>query len=276
MTVSKDPMPEPETAAPVSAEPSPAPRPVPGPPTLEVSGRVATITLRRPDRANVLQPEDLAALDDHVQAVDAMPEVLALVLRAEGRFFCSGFDIGAIGNARRVDFGAMVDRVAAARPVTIAAIQGGVYGGATDLALACDFRVGAEGVDMFLPASRLGLVFYRGGLERYVRRLGVDAAKRIFLTCERLDAGEMKRIGFLTDLVPAETLEARVEALAATLGALAPIAVIAMKKHLNAIADGVFDAEDHAADAALAGGSADLREGRLAWKEKRPPRFTGA
>ena len=78
-------MPEPETAAPVSAEPSPAPRPVPGPPTLEVSGRVATITLRRPDRANVLQPEDLAALDDHVQAVDAMPEVLALVLRAEGR-----------------------------------------------------------------------------------------------------------------------------------------------------------------------------------------------
>lgn len=248
----------------------------PGPPTLDIAGRIATVTLRRPARANVLQPEDLAALDDHVRAVNAMPEVLVLMLRATGRHFCSGYDIGSIGGARQVDFGTMVDGLAAARPVTIAAIQGGVYGGATDLALACDFRIGAEGADMFLPAARLGLVFYRGGLERYVRRLGVDAAKRIFLTAERLDAAEMKRIGFLTELVPAEALDARAEALAATLAGLAPLAVIATKKHLNAIADGVFDAEDHAADARAAGASADLAEGKLAWKEKRAPRFTGA
>ena len=69
-----------------------------------------------------------------------------------------------------------------ARPVTVAALHGGVYGGATDLALACDFRVGAHGIDMFMPAARLGLHYYRSGLERYVSRLGLDNAKRLFLT----------------------------------------------------------------------------------------------
>jgi enoyl-CoA hydratase/carnithine racemase len=120
------------------------------------------------------------------------------MLRGTGKYFCSGYDIGSIGGDRRVDFAAVVDAVEEARPVCIAVLHGSVYGGATDLALACDFRIGAEGIDMFMPAARLGLHYYRSGLERYVARLGLDNAKRLFLTAEKLNARQMKEIGFLT------------------------------------------------------------------------------
>ena len=75
------------------------------------------------------------------------------MLRGTGKYFCSGYDIGSIGGDRRIDFAAVVDAVEEARPVCIAVFHGSVYGGATDLALACDFRLGAEGIDMFMPAA---------------------------------------------------------------------------------------------------------------------------
>jgi enoyl-CoA hydratase/carnithine racemase len=244
-------------------------------PTLTIDGAVATLSLQRPEQANRLEPEDLAALVAHVEAVDADPAVRVLLLRARGRHFCSGFDIGRVGGAGVSDFEAMVDRVEAARPVTIAVIQGGVYGGATDLALACDFRIGAPAADLFMPAARLGLHFYRGGLERYVTRLGLDVAKRLFLTAERIDAAEMKAIGFLTHLVAADELDARAAALAATVAGLAPLAVMGMKQHLNRIARGTLDAEALARDIARTLQSDDLQEGRAAFAQKRPPRFAG-
>jgi enoyl-CoA hydratase/carnithine racemase len=69
---------------------------------------------------------------------------------------------------------------------------------------------------MLMPAARLGIVYYPSGIERYVSRLGVAAAKRLFLTAEPIDADEMQRIGYLDEIVPAEELPPRVEALAAT------------------------------------------------------------
>src|ERR687893_246892 len=90
----------------------------------------------------------------------------------------------------------MVDRLEAVRVPTIARLQGGVYGGATDLALACDFRIGHEGIEMVMPAGRLGVHYYASGLRRYVSRLGLNTAKRLFLTAERLDAaGAVRRPG---------------------------------------------------------------------------------
>jgi len=154
-------------------------------------------------------------------------------------------------------------------------LQGGVYGGATDLALACDFRLGSSATEMFMPAARLGLHFYRRGLERYVTRLGLDHAKRLFLTAEKIDASEMHAIGFLTHLVAPDALLASADQLAATLGAMAPLAVTGMKKHLNRIARGALDADDLQRDIERAAASRDLLEGRAAWAEKRMPRFTG-
>lgn len=246
-----------------------------GTPELQIDGKVASITLNRPERANRLEPGDLAALADHVAAVNALPEVLVLRLQAQGKYFCSGYDIHQMQVGGRVNFEEVVNLLEDARPVTIAVMQGSVYGGATDIALACDFRLGVHGMDMFMPAARLGLHFYQRGLERYVSRLGVDNAKRLFLTAETLAADEMKAMGFLTHLVAPEALAGAADALAATLARMAPIPLLGMKKHLNRIARHALDADDLQHDILRAVRSNDLKEGQAAWAEKRPPVFTG-
>jgi len=246
-----------------------------GLPELTFDGAVATITLRRPEQANRLSPEDLERLAALLGEVNGRPEILVLMLRGTGKYFCSGYDIDSIGEGRRIDFAAMVDAVEQARPVCIAVLHGSVYGGATDLALACDFRLGAEDIEMFMPAARLGLHYYRSGLERYVARLGLDNAKRLFLTAEKLNGRQMKEIGFLTHLVKADTLEEEVSRLGQTCAAMAPIAMLGMKRHLNRIARGTLQVADLEADIQRAMASADLREGLAAWAQKRAPRFSG-
>jgi enoyl-CoA hydratase len=244
-------------------------------PELQIHGAVATITLRRPQQANRLEPDDLAAISDHVARVNEQRAVSVLRLQASGKTFCAGYDIARIGGTSPVAFEDMVNAVEDARPVTLVLLQGGVYGGATDLALACDFRIGSTATEMFMPAARLGLHYYRRGLERYVTRLGVDTAKRLFLTAETIDAQEMKAIGFLTQLVAPDALPAAADQLTATLSAMAPLAVTGMKKHLNWIARGALDAAELQRDIERAAASRDLQEGRAAWVEKRPPRFSG-
>ncbi len=246
-----------------------------GSPELSFDGAIATVTLRRPEQANRLTPDDLERLAVLLDEVNARSETLVLLLRGSGKYFCSGYDIGSIGGARTVDFAGVVDALEQVRPVSIAVLHGSVYGGATDLALACDFRVGAEGIDMFMPAARLGLHFYRSGLERYVTRLGLDNAKRLFLTAERLDAGQMKEVGFLTHLVEAARLDEEATRLAQTCAAMAPLALLGMKQHLNRIARGTLDAAQLQADIQRTMSSQDLREGQAAFAQKRAPRFSG-
>lgn len=244
-------------------------------PELTTDGAVATITLRRPEQANRLTADDLEHLAALIDEVNQRPDILVLQLRSTGKYFCSGYDIGSIGAPRKIDFAGMVDALEMARPVTIAVLHGGVYGGATDLALACDFRVGAEGIDMFMPAARLGLHYYRSGMERYVSRLGLDNAKLLFLTARKIGAAQMLRIGYLTQLVEAAQLEEEVAGLARDCASMAPLALVGMKRHLNRMARGTLDADELHADILRAYQSADLREGQAAWAQKRPPQFTG-
>lgn len=246
-------------------------------PLLHIDGAFATITLRRPRVANMLTPEDLSELIRHVGTVNQTPGVLVLVLQSEGKHFCSGYDIGQLAQSQNKGsaFGEMVDVLEDCRAVTIAAIQGGVYGGATDMALACDFRVGSGAAEMFVPAAHLGLHFYQSGLERYVSRLGVDMAKRLFLCAEKLDARAMHACGYLTHLVEGPALADTVRTLIQTITTMAPIALLGMKKHLNQIARGRADAESIAREVQRSAASQDLREGSLAWQEKRAPVFQG-
>lgn len=248
------------------------------PPSLSMDGPVATIEFARPAVANRLSPADLDVLNQHIEAVNRNPAVLVLQIKALGKYFCAGYDIGSLGQddaPSSLYFGQTVDNVEQARPVTVAVIQGGVYGGGTDLALACDFRVGSDLANMFMPATRLGLHFYPGGLRRYVTRLGLDQAKRLFLTAEKIDAAEMLRIGFLTELAQANELETKTQSLIATLTRMAPIAMLGVKRHLNQIANGHFDAQAIEMLVKQSEQSQDLLEGALAFKEKRAPRFNG-
>lgn len=246
-------------------------------PQLKIDHSVATITLSRPEMANKLAAEDLPQLMQHIDTVNSNPEVRVLILQSEGKHFCSGYDIADIKNSQHSgsSFGEMVDAFEQCQAITIAALQGGVYGGATDLALACDFRIGSTRTNMFMPAARLGLHFYAQGMERYVTRLGVDMAKRLFLTCEHLQAADMKACGFLTHLCEPEALQDTVAQLSHTLCSMAPLAVRGMKKHLNLIARQQHDVQAIERDVERTLHSQDLLEGGLAWKEKRTPVFTG-
>ena len=220
-------------------------------PVLDIDGARATIRLNRPKHLNRLQPEDLDALVRLFDRIEADPALRVLVLTGTGRAFSSGYDLGSIAertaNAQEQAAGSafeiVVNRLEDLALPTICRLNGGVYGGATDLALACDFRT------------------------------GVDNAKRLFLTAEKIGAPEMLRIGYLTAMVPAEALDQEVDQLAGILAGNAPAAMRGMKRTINEFARNRLDEE--AADRRHRDSmrSAEMREGVKAFAEKRPPKF---
>src|SRR5207237_5177380 len=133
-------------------------------------------------------------------------------------------------------FETVVNRLEDLAVPTICRLNGGVYGGSTDLALACDFRIGLDACEMFMPAARLGLHYYKSGIKRYVSRLGVDNAKKLFLTAQKITAPEMLRIGYLTAMVPLEMLDEEVDKLATILAGNAPDDMSSMQLALHALA----------------------------------------
>jgi enoyl-CoA hydratase/carnithine racemase len=253
-------------------------------PVVTIAEGRATIRLNRPREHNRLEPADLALLGESFARIGPDPSVRVLVLTGTGKSFSSGYHIGALveRHADKADqpedndtFERVVNRLAELRLPTIAALQGSVYGGATDLALACDFRIGVTGMRMLMPAARLGIIYYPSGIERYVSRLGIAAAKRLFLTAEPIAAEEMLRIGYLDEIVTPEALEARVEALAAMLTANAPLAIAGLKRAIDEAALGRLDRAALGAARAHAAASADHAEALRAWSEKRKAVFTG-
>src|SRR6516162_245735 len=253
-------------------------------PILTVSDGRAVVRLNRPREHNRLEPVDLTVLQDIFTRVEADGSIRVLVLTGTGKSFSSGFHLGALADRLagkggegedRDAFEGTVDRIEALRVPTIAALNGSVYGGATDLALACDFRIGVKGIRLLMPAARLGIVYYASGIRRYVTRLGVAAAKKLFLTAQPIDAGEMLRIGYLDEVVASEDLMTRAEALAATLATNAPLAVAGLKRAIDEAAVGTLHRDALGAVHALCAASADHAEGVRAWAEKRAPVFAG-
>ncbi|MFY9957384.1 enoyl-CoA hydratase/isomerase family protein [Bradyrhizobium sp.] len=252
------------------------------PPVLEQDGARATIRLNRPKHLNRLEAEDLDALLDLFDRIEADPAIRVLVLTGTGKAFSAGYDLNSVAqravsaveeNSAGSAFEVVVNRLEDITVPTICRLNGGVYGGATDLALACDFRIGVDTSEMFMPAARLGLHYYKSGITRYVSRLGADNAKKLFLTAQKIGAPEMLRIGYLTAMVPADKLDEEVERLARTLAGNAPVAMAGMKRAINEIARGKLDevAADRRAADSMRG--AEIKEGVRAFAEKRPPKF---
>src|SRR6202453_4338981 len=249
-------------------------------PLLDIDGARATIRLNRPRHLNRLQPDDLDALLELFDRIEADAAIRVLVLTGIGRAFSAGYDLNSI-TGRATDaveetsgesaFEVMVNRLEDIGVPTICRLNGGVYGGSTDLALACDFRIGVDACEMFMPAARLGLHYYKSGIARYVARLGLDNAKRLFLTAEKIGASEMLRIGYLTSMVPAEALDEEVDRLAGVLAGNAPGAMRGMKRTIHEIARGKLDEEaaDRRHRDSMRG--EEIKEGIKAFAEKRPP-----
>jgi enoyl-CoA hydratase len=265
-----------------------APADLATPPILSIDGPRATIRLNRPKHLNRLQSSDLDTLVALFDRVEADPAIRVLVLTGTGRAFSAGFDLGSIAERAGTEpppakgdkddtsssaFEVVANRLEDLALPTICRLNGGVYGGSTDLALACDFRIGVDSCEMFMPAARLGLHYYKSGIQRYVTRLGVDNAKKLFLTAQKIDAPEMLRIGYLTGIAPAAALDAEVDKLATILAGNAPSAMRGMKRAINEFARGELDHEAATQRARDSMRSDEIKEGILAFSEKRAPRF---
>jgi enoyl-CoA hydratase len=251
-------------------------------PVFEQNGARATIRLNRPKHLNRLQPADLEALLGLFDRIDADPAIRVLVLTGTGRAFSAGYDLNSVAaraggtveeQSAGPAFEVVADRLEELGVPTICRLNGGVYGGSTDMALACDFRIGIDTCEMFMPAARLGLHYYNSGIRRYVSRLGVDNAKKLFLTAQKIDAAEMLRIGYLTAMTPAATLDQEVDKLATILAGNAPMAMRGMKRAINEFAHGKLDEEAADRRARDSMRSAEIKEGVKAFAEKRAPRF---
>ncbi len=241
-----------------------------GAPSLTVSAGIARVRFERPREHNRIDPDDIPVLRAHVERAAVDASVRAVIFTGAGTStFSSGFTIEAILGRLDRSFEELLDTIERLPMPTLAMINGGVYGGATDLALCCDIRIGVSGTRMFMPAARFGLHYYPGGLRRYVAAVGVAQAKRIFLTGQTLGAEDMLRVGFLTDLVPRRQLQRTVAEYIAAIKACEPTVQRSMKRQLDAIAAG--DAEAGASrtayEASLA--SPELRRRLTALTEKR-------
>jgi enoyl-CoA hydratase/carnithine racemase len=253
----------------------------PDTPLLAICDGCATITLNRPAHHNRLHVEDLLALRQHFDTLLQRSDVNVLVLTGAGASFCSGFHIGSIedgpasANAGPRLFEQTVDALEALPLPTVCRLNGSVYGGATDLALACDFRIGVDSMVLRMPAVRLGLHYYPSGMRRYVSRLGLGAAKRLFMLAETVPASELLRIGYLDRCVLAERLDGEVQTVVDALLAGAPLALRGMKASLDEIARGEFAEDALRERESRCASSDDLREGKAAFAERRAPRFQG-
>ncbi len=246
---------------------------VDAPPVLAISGATATIRLCRPTAHNRIDPDDIPVLRAHLADIAGHTDVRMVVITGTGgRTFSSGYTIEAIQKRLDRSFEDLLDALESFPLPTLCALNGSVYGGATDLALCCDFRIGVRGTRMFMPAARFGLHYYPGGLRRYVTALGATQAKRLFLTAQTIDAAEMLRIGFLTELVDRRRLAARIAAYAAALEDCAPGVVTSMKRQIDAIAWGDVEARQSRTDYDTSLQSTELRQRLAALTKKRARR----
>lgn len=257
--------------------------PAEGPPLLSIDGGVATITLRRPSQRNSLHDEDLHTLLQMFEQLDTDASVRIVVLAAQTRgqrkpVFSAGYHVSGFDGAAHDPqlFERVPEALEQLRPITVCALAGSVYGGATDLVLACDLRIALAGSEWRMPANALGLHYYPSGLRRYVTRLGLNVAKRAFLTAQAMPIDMLNQVpGLFEAVAGAEEFDAAVNSLVGTLAALAPMSLQATKQSLNEIAAGEFDLHRLRERESLTAQSADFAEGRAAFVQRRPPVFSG-
>lgn len=245
---------------------------------LTIDGAIARIFLNKPKKHNALSANDIG---DFVQALSQIcnnPTVRVLVLSGHGeKTFCAGaaLDEMASGAMSGNTFETLTDTLAAMPIPTVCAINGNVYGGGAEIALCCDFRVGFADMRMFVPAARFGLCYPPNGIRRYVRRLGVDIAKRILLCCEEFNGNGLLSIGYLTSIAERDKVLSESDVLAAQIASMAPLAVQAMKELCDTNATGSVDTQRSDELVNRCNQSNDLQEGLRARSEKRQAQFTG-
>ena len=209
-------------------------------------GRRCTLTLNRPDRLNALSNELMAEVAEAASWFDHQSNLRVVVVSGEGRAFSAGFDLSVFGDDGPSPAGGrvpadtgrlMADALERTSPVLIAALHGHVVGGGLVVAAACDLRIATDDVSFSIPEVDLGIPLAWGGIPRLVREIGPALTKELVMTCRPFGAEEAMAAGFLNRIVPADDLDTAVDELAEAVASRPRAAVLATKRHVNAVTD---------------------------------------
>jgi methylglutaconyl-CoA hydratase len=255
---------------------------------MTIEGRVATITLNRPEVRNAFNEQSIFELTQAFDGLGRSDMVDIIVLAANGAAFCAGGDLnwmkkmaGYTDAENLADARQLADMLRAIylcpRPV-VAKVQGDCYAGGMGLVAACDIIVVAEEAHFCLSEVKLGLI--PATVSPYViKAIGENAARRYFLTAERFSAQEAQRLGLVHETATAEALDARVADIVKSILANSPHAVREAKVLVREIAGRPIDEAllaDTAGRIARIRASEQGREGVAAFLEKRKPGWLGA
>jgi enoyl-CoA hydratase len=253
----------------------------------DLADGVMTVTLNRPDKLNAISADLKRSLVERFHAADRDPATSVVVLRAEGRSFCAGYDIAPNPDRATRRHNALAwhesltDDVALEttpwdmRKPVIASVQGHCLGGGCELAMMCDLVIADTTARFGQPEIKLGLIPGMGGTQRLTRAVGKALAMDMVLTGRMIDADEALRAGLVARVVDAGTAEAQALEAAATIAGYAkPTAMMAReaveRAHESSLAEGLlFERRSYHA----VFGTPAAREGIAAFLEKRPPAF---
>ncbi|HUI10605.1 MAG TPA: enoyl-CoA hydratase-related protein [Bacteroidota bacterium] len=252
----------------------------------EAAGRVATVTINRPEKLNALNARVKAELRECFLALKGDPAVDVVVLTGAGeKAFVAGTDIGELrtldaASGREFSSGgqALFDLIEHLGKPVIAAVNGYALGGGCELALACHIRIASERAKFGQPEVNLGIIPGYGGTQRLARIVGMGRAMEMILTGVQIDAQEALRAGLVTKVVPGAELLDRARGMALLIASMGQFAVRMALKAV-AITQEVPLAEGERLESSLFGlccGTRDFAEGTSAFLEKRKPRFTGS
>jgi enoyl-CoA hydratase len=256
---------------------------------VEQHDHVLVLTMNRPEARNALSPEMIVGLADAWDRIDSDEEIRCAILTGAGGYFCSGADLKAMNDAQntsdaakrtREDAGLAWKALLRSHRLTkplIAAVEGFALAGGTEILQATDIRVAGESAVFGVTEVTRGLFPLGGSTVRLRRQIGYTKAMEMLLVGERVPAAEAERIGLIGRVVPdGEALATALE-IAAKIAANAPLSVQAIKRSVQET-EGLPEAEALKLELEIGlpiFGTADAREGTLAFKEKRTPHYEG-
>ena len=252
--------------------------------TFDVSERIATITVNRPDKMNALNDRLMGELGDAIEEARRRDDVGAVLLTGAGRAFVAGADINelrgqtATQGKARAERGQRTFRMYETSPKpTVAAVNGFALGGGCELAMACHIRIASDKAKFGQPEVKLGTVPGYGGTQRLPRLVGKGRALELLLTGDVIDAQEAYRIGLVNRVVAADDLITTARTMLGTMLQMGPLALAhcieAVDRGLDLPLDDAIALE--AGYFGLLSATADKAEGMQAFLEKRAASFTG-
>jgi len=246
---------------------------------LERDGDVATIILDVPEKLNRVSMRARDQLAELFEELGRKEDVRAIVLTGAGeKAFTAGGDIAGFLERGPEELSRLAWNIAAPercpKPV-IAKLRGYAFGVGLELALACDFRIASDDIELALPEVKIGMIPGSGGTQRLARMVGLGRAKDMVMRGRRIDAEEALAIGLVTQVVAPAELDSAVTGLVDELRALSPLALALAKRVLNHAYDGPHGLEVEGLAYGLLRSTHDFREGVESFGQKRPPKFQG-